>query len=80
MMFDVYTADANGSLRSLERTINVLPGNISQLEMWSIVRGKAVKKSSVTRDLDTLKPKQGEKEWVPDLPVFTSRRRCLFGL
>lgn len=72
MMFDVYTVDANGNLRSVERTINVLPGNISQLEMWSIARGKAVKRSSVTRDLDTLKPKQGEKEWVPDTPVLTS--------
>ena len=72
MMFDVYSVDANGKLRSLERTTNVLPGNISQLEVWSIDKGQAVRKSSVTRDLDTLKPKQDEKESVPDRPVFTS--------
>jgi hypothetical protein len=71
MMFDVYTVDASGNLRSLERTINVLPGNISQLETWLIDRGKAVKKSSLVRDLDTLKPKQGEADWVPDVQILT---------
>jgi hypothetical protein len=72
MVFDIYSLDRNEQLHFLERTINVLPGNISQLETWHIENGKAVRQSSISRDLDTLKPKREPEDWVPELPVFTS--------
>ncbi len=68
--FDKYSLDANGKLRSLERTVNVLPGSISQLEVWEIHPGYAVRQRSMTRDLHTLQLKE-HGDWVPDLPVFT---------
>lgn len=68
--FDKYSLDSSGRLRSLERTINVLPGRLSQLEVWEIRPGSALRQRSLTRDLETLQVKE-IGDWVPDLPVFT---------
>jgi hypothetical protein len=72
MVFDVYSLDRTEKLHLLERTINVLPGHISQLEIWRIDKGKAVRQSGISRDLDTLKPRQEPEDWLPDVPVYTS--------
>ncbi len=70
--FDLYTLDAKGNFRSLNRTINVLPGNLSRLENWKITNGKALRGKVVNLDLDTHKPKQEPEDWVPELEVLQS--------
>ena len=73
VIFDTYSLGKDQTFQSLKRTINVLPGFTSELETWLIQNGKAIKQSSVSRDLDTLKPKpvQATGIWLPSAPIFT---------
>jgi hypothetical protein len=69
---DVYFLDKSENLHSLNRTINVIPGRIKELEIWAIHNGKPIKQS--TRDPDSLKPVKPAGEWVPSVPIFPSVR------
>jgi len=69
-IFDLYSLDKSEKLRSINRTINVIPGSINELEIWAIQNGKPVKES--TRDPVSLKPVKPTNEWVPNVPIFGS--------
>ena len=69
-IFDLYSLDKSEKLRSIKRTINVIPGSINELEIWAIQNGKPVKQS--TRDPVSLKPVKPTDEWIPNVPIFAS--------
>jgi hypothetical protein len=72
-VYDEYTLDQNGRLQKLKRTINVLPGRITEDQIFRIENGKAIQESRSSRELGTGKPTQFPGgNWRPDLPVITN--------
>ena len=71
-VFDTYSLDTNGKLRSLKRVINVLPGDRSEHEEWLIQDGKATKQRSTTLSLETQKPADRPDAALPRVPIVTS--------
>lgn len=69
---DEYTLDENERMRTLKRTINIIPGNTSEEQVFRVQGGKAIKLRSTYRDLRTGKPTNSRADWFEPSPVITS--------
>ena len=67
---DEYTLDAN-EIQSLKRTINIIPEDNSEEQLFRISNGKAIKQQSTNRELRTGKPTQNTVSWFKSPPVIT---------
>ena len=72
IIYDNYLFN-NGEVSSVKRTINVLPGDLSQEGTYSVLHGKATKQSSTTRKLSNKEvlPSTEPNESFPRTRLFT---------
>jgi len=70
-VYDRYSLDRSGKLQMLRRTINVLPGERSVEQLYSIRSGKVVLVHRTVRDLSTGRPASLSGTWLPKLPITT---------
>jgi hypothetical protein len=75
---DEYTLDENGEVRGLKRTINILPEDTSEQQMFVIEKGKATKRRTTYRDLRTGRPTHKSADWFEPPPVITNLRAFPF--
>jgi len=68
---DEYTLDESETIRSLKRTINIIPEDNSEEQLFLIKNGKAIKQSSTHRELRTSKPAKGTVNWFEAPRVIT---------
>jgi hypothetical protein len=78
IVYDRYSLDGSGAIRTLDRTINILPGDRSEREVFLINGGKANKRSTASLRLSTGKPIPPSKDWIPDVPVVTNVKEFPF--
>lgn len=72
IVYDHYFLDDHGRIEKLSRMINVLPGDMSVSQMFSIRNGKAKKIATSEKQLSTGKPLTSPKPvWLPDLLIKT---------
>jgi len=69
---DEYTYNKSGQIKSLKRTINILPEDSSEEQLFVIENGRAVKQQSVYRELRTGKASQRSINWFKAPPVVTT--------
>jgi len=67
--YDTYMLDDDGSVRSLQRTTNVLPGDVSRTESFVNREGKLVKTVVTMKSLKTGRSVAPRKVWFPDRPL-----------
>jgi hypothetical protein len=72
IVYDHYSFDKSGALQKLKRTMNILPGNRSEEQVFLVQDGKTIKQSTISRDLSTGKPTAPSNDWLPDVPIITS--------
>ncbi len=77
-VFDVYSISASGQISGLKRTINVLPSNRSEEEVWVVHDGKATKTQTASRSLRTLRPITPTPIDLPDVPIVTELKNFDF--
>jgi len=77
-VFDRYFMNVHGQPDTLERTINILPGDASIKRTYRIEKGVAKEESSLTKQLSTGRPTLPFRDWLPDLPVLTYARSFPF--
>ena len=71
-VYDRYFLDGHGQLVKLSRLLNVLPGDRSVSQTFSISNGKATRTASSEKRLSTGKAVTSPAaEWLPDLPIKT---------
>jgi hypothetical protein len=71
-VFDSYSIDSRAKLATLSRLINVLPGDWSVRQTFSIKEGKATKTAATVKQLSTGEIVSSPKvDWLPDLPIIT---------
>lgn len=69
-VFDHYYLDPSGALVKLDRTTNILPGDRSIAQEYSIRGGRVVKKHTSVTALSTGKPASLAKAaWLPKVPI-----------
>jgi len=74
-VYDHYFLDHRGEVVKLSRMINVLPGDRSVLQTFSIGDGKAKKTATTEKQLSTGKVLTSpEPIWLPDLPIRTGAK------
>lgn len=79
IVYDHYLVDSHGRIVKLSRTINVLPGDRSVLQTFSIGGGKVTKISTTAKQLGTGKTLISPKPvWLPEVPIETSIRMFSF--
>lgn len=79
MVYDHYVLDSRGRIRKLSRLTNVLPGDRSVFETFSIGGGKAEKVSEVQKRLSTGRVIAFPTSiWLPEVPVVTSTNLFAF--
>jgi hypothetical protein len=71
MVFDHYTIAVNGDLQDVRRKSNILPGDRSVVETYSIAEGKAKLLSRTTTSLSTGKKLTNPEDWLPEVPITT---------
>jgi hypothetical protein len=78
-VYDQYFLDDQGCIVKLSRMINVLPGDRSVSQFFSIREGRATKTLTTVRRLSTGKALTSPKPiWLPELPVETSVKMFAF--
>ena len=76
---DAYTFDEKGGIAALRRTINVIPEDFSEEQVFRISGGKATEQSGVYRDLHTGKlVLEKTADWFEPPPVMTDPRKFDF--
>lgn len=79
MVYDHYFLDKDEQIVKLSRTINVLPGNRSVLQIFSISDRKAKETATKEKQLSTGKLLISPKSvWLPDLPIKTEIKQFPF--
>ena len=78
VVYDRYFFDRSGMLRTLTRTINVLPGDRSVKQVFAIHDGLAKQQSTTSLQLSTAQPVAPSEDWFPDIPVITEVRAFPF--
>jgi len=74
-VYDHYFLDDRGEIVKLSRMINVLPGDRSVLQTFSISDGKARKTATTEKQLSTGKLLTSPQAvWLPDLPINTGTK------
>ncbi len=72
-VYDHYFFDDHGQLVRLSRLLNVLPGDRSVSESFSISKGKATKTATSEKHLSTGKPTTSPTaDWLPDVSIVTA--------
>jgi hypothetical protein len=71
IVYDHYSLDQSGRISKLKRTINVLPGDRSEDEVFLMVSGAPKKEGAASRKLSTGEPVSGADAWLPDVPITT---------
>ena len=69
---DEYTYNKSGKIQALKRTINILPEDFSEEQIFVIENGRAVKQRSVYRELRTGKVSQKSVNGFEAPPVITN--------
>jgi hypothetical protein len=78
-VYDRYFVDDHGQLVKLSRLLNVLPGDRSVSQTFSISNGKATKIATTEKQLSTGKPVTPPKgDWLPDVPIETATKMFPF--
>jgi len=73
IVYDRYSLGENGRLNQLRRKINIIPGDVSEEQVFEINDERANKISTVRRKLSTGKIDGNPRDvWLPDLPVITT--------
>ena len=72
LVYDHYFLDEHEQIVRLSRTINVLPGDRSVVQVFSIRDGEAKRAATTETQLSTGKPLSSpESVWLPELPILT---------
>ena len=79
IVYDRYDLDEHGVVRSLERTANVLSGDVSKKEVFEFRDGRFLPKSVVARSLQSGKLIAVPNVWFPKLPKATGITDLPFG-
>jgi len=69
---DEYVFNKDGNIASLNRTINILPEDFSEKQLFIIKDGKAVKQRIERRKLHLGRASQKQVDWFQEPPVITS--------
>jgi hypothetical protein len=69
---DVYTLDENERIATLTRTINIIPEDTSEEQIFRMRDGKAIKQRSTYRELRTGNPTRNTVDWFEPPPVVTN--------
>jgi hypothetical protein len=69
--YDHYFLNTKGEPSKLVRLINVLPGDTSVLQSFSITNSRATKTATTLRQLSTGRPATSAPDWIPELPIAT---------
>jgi hypothetical protein len=72
IVYDNYVIGADGQLQSLNRTVNILPGERREQLVFQLRAGRASQQSRTTARLGTDKPLPNAETWLPDVPVVTT--------
>jgi hypothetical protein len=68
---DEYTVDGAGRIRTLKRTVNIVPEDTREEQDFLITNGKVTQRRSTRRELRTGKRTQKRVEWFQAPPVVT---------
>ena len=71
IVYDHYSLDHTGQISKLKRTINLLPGDRSENDVFLMVSGTPKKESAASRKLSTGEPVSGADVWLPNVPITT---------
>jgi hypothetical protein len=77
-VYDHYFLDDHGQLVKLSRLLNVLPGDRSVSQTFSISNGKATKTATSEKQLSTGKPVTSPADWLPDVSIETATKMFPF--
>lgn len=77
-VYDHYFFDDHERLVRLSRVLNVLPGDISVSQTFSIDDGKAMKISTTEKQLSTGKLVTSLPYWLPEVPIETTTKMFPF--
>lgn len=75
---DEYAFDGSGKLRALKRTIDILPEDASQEQLFVIMNGKVNLQRTVRHELRSGKPTQKHVDWFEPPPIITSLQNFPF--
>jgi hypothetical protein len=80
MVYDRYFLDEHGQLVKLSRLLNVLPGDRSVSQTFSISNGKATKTATSEKQLSTGKSVTSStaEDWLPDVSIETAAKMFPF--
>jgi hypothetical protein len=72
IVYDHYSLAENGRISKLKRTVNSLPSDRSDSEIFQIANGVAQKESTASRKLSNGEPVTRSTALYPDPPIVTS--------
>jgi hypothetical protein len=74
-VYDHYFLNDGGEIVKLSRMINILPGDRSVLQIFSMSDGKATKTATTEKELSTGRLLRSPKSvWLPKLPIRTGTK------
>lgn len=80
-VYDHYFLDDHGQLVKLSRLLNVLPGDRSVSQTFSISNGKATKTATSEKQLSNGKPVTSPaSDWLPDVTIQTEPKMFPFAV
>lgn len=77
-VYDHYFFNDHGQLVKLSRLLNVLPGDRSVSQTFSISDGKATKTATCEKQLTTGKPVTSPADWLPDVSIVSATKMFPF--
>jgi hypothetical protein len=75
---DEYSVDDDGKLRTLKRTINILPEGTSEEQLFAMENGKANRRRSTYHELRSGRPTEKHVDWFEAPPVIASPQEFPF--
>lgn len=76
---DDYTLDNNQNVRSLKRTINILPEDTSEEQLFVMEKGQPHRQRSAYRDLRSGQSTRKRVDWFQAPPIITELTNFPFG-
>jgi hypothetical protein len=71
-VYDEYALDADEKIRTLKRTINLIPEHTREEQLFVMKSGRAIRQRSTYRELRSGRPTQKRVDWFEPRPVLTS--------
>lgn len=71
--YDTYTLASDGTVISLQRTTNVLPGNVSRTEIFERQQGKLMRSTVKMKSLEKTQQLETKELWFPNRPLVSKR-------